>query len=117
MSLLSKEQILNSHDRQSEIVEVPEWGGQVKVCTMSGTARDRFEASIADKSGGVDMQNIRAKLAAATIVDDNGNLMFSDDDVKALGNKSCAALDRVFAASQRVNAITNTDVEKLAKNS
>jgi hypothetical protein len=116
MALLTKEQILKQDDLRSEIVEVPEWGGEVKVCTMSGFARDRFEASITGKSGIMDMKNVRAKLAAATIVDENGKLLFDEADIVKLGDKSCAALDRVFAAAQRLNLITNADVEQLAKN-
>ena len=37
MALLSKEQILKSDDLKSEIVAVPEWGGDVKVRVMTGT--------------------------------------------------------------------------------
>jgi len=114
--LLTKEQILKQDDRKSEIVNVPEWGGEVRVCTMSGFARDRFEAGITGKNGGSNMANIRAKLAAATIVDEAGNLLFDEADIVKLGNKSCAALDRVFAASQRLNLISNSDVDELAKN-
>lgn len=116
MTLLTKEQILQQDDLKSEIVNVPEWGGEVRVCTMSGFARDRFESSITSKTGVMDMKNVRAKLAAATIVDENGNLLFDENDITKLGNKSCAALDRVFAAAQRLNLITNADVENLAKN-
>lgn len=116
MSLLTKQQILEKSDLKSEIVDVPEWGGQVKVCTMSGFARDRFEAAVLGKNGGMNTSNIRAKLAAATIVDNDGNLLFNEEDLVKLGNKSCAALDRIFQASQRLNLITNSDVENLSKN-
>ena len=116
MTLLTKDQILKQDDLKSEIVAVPEWGGDVRVCTMSGFARDRFEAGITGKNGGMNMQNIRAKLAAATITDEEGKLLFDEGDIIKLGNKSCAALDRVFAAAQRLNLITNDDVEVLAKN-
>lgn len=118
MALLTKEQILNADDLKSEVIDVPEWAvdGQVRVCTMSGFSRDRFEAGITGKNGGMNMSNIRAKLAAATIVDESGKLLFDEDDVVKLGHKSCAALDRVFAAAQRLNMISNADVEVLAKN-
>jgi hypothetical protein len=116
MALLTKEQILQLDDLKSEIVSVPEWGGDVRVGTMSGFARDRFEAGITGKNGGMNMQNIRAKLAASTIVDEDGKLLFDEADIVKLGNKSCAALDRVFAAAQRLNLISTHDVEVLAKN-
>jgi len=116
MILLTKDQILTQDDLKSEIVSVPEWGGDVRVCTMSGFSRDRFEADIIGKNGGVNTSNIRAKLAAATITDENGKLLFDEADIAKLGHKSCAALDRVFAAAQRLNMITSKDVEGLAKN-
>lgn len=116
MSLLTKDEILRQEDLKSEIIPVPEWGGNIRVCTMSGFARDKFEAGITGKNGGANMTNIRAKLAAATIVDENGKLLFDENDIVKLGNKSCAALDRVFAAAQRLNLLTNSDVDELAKN-
>jgi hypothetical protein len=115
---LTKEQILNFNDSKFEVVDVPEWGegAQVRVGVMSGFARDQFEASVIGKNGGMNMQNIRAKLAAATLVDDSGKLMFSEADINKLGQKSGAALDRIFAVAQKLNRITDQEVEQLAKN-
>lgn len=115
--LLNKADILKHCDLPHEVVDVPEWGGQVKVKAMSGFARDKFESQIMGKNGGINTTNIRAKLAAATIVDDKDKLMFDEDDIVKLGNLSCAALDRVFEAAQRLNHLSNKDVEDLAKNS
>jgi len=116
MTLLSKAQILQANDNKTEQIEVPEWGGEVIVAVMSGHARDRLEASIVGKNGGSNLQNIRAKYVAASLVDENGDLLFSESDIAALGKKSAAALDRVFAVAQRLNHITDDDVEALAKN-
>lgn len=114
--LLTKEQILSAEDAKTITVDVPEWGGEIMIATMSGFARDQFEASLLGKNGGTNTANIRAKLAAATIVDDKGALLFTDKDIMALGKKSSAALDRVFEASQKLNRISDGDVEDLAKN-
>ncbi|MCP3852696.1 MAG: hypothetical protein GY694_21085, partial [Gammaproteobacteria bacterium] len=92
------------------------WGGDVKIAAMSGFARDRFEGSLLGSNGGTNMQNIRAKLVAASVVDDGGELMFSDADILKLGKKSSIALDRVFSAAQDLNKITDSDVDELAKN-
>lgn len=115
--LLSKSEILGREDLKTEIVEVPEWGGSVKVSTMSGFARDRFESAIAQGDGKINTKNIRAKLAIATIVGEDGQPLFDEKDIEALGKKSCAALDRVFAVAQRLNLISDKEVEALAKNS
>lgn len=116
MAILTKDQILSANDSKTETVSVPEWGGDVLVSVMSGHARDRLESSIVGKNGGTNLTNIRAKYVAASLVDEQGNLLFTENDVTALGKKSAAALDRVFSASQRLNHITDDDVEALAKN-
>lgn len=108
--MLTREQILTADDRPSEIVQVPEWGGEVKVTTMSGTQRDAFERSLND-NGKVDTSNARAKFAAAVLVDEPGNALFSADDISALGAKSAAALDRVMAAAQRLNKLSTEELE------
>ncbi len=78
--------------------------------TGANTAPD-----IAKTGGGINLHNIRAKLAIATIVDEDNKPVFDEADIEKLGNKSCAALDRVFAAAQRLNLISDTEVEILAK--
>jgi len=114
--MLSKKDILDADDQKTTTVNVPEWGGDVKIAMMSGFARDRFETSLLGANGGTNMQNIRAKLVAASVVDEKGDLMFSDSDINKLGKKSSVALDRVFSASQDLNKITDSEVDELAKN-
>lgn len=41
--------------------------------------------------------------------------MFSDHEAEVLGEKSAAALDLLFTVAQRLNALTNADVEELGK--
>ena len=62
------------------------------------------------------MHNVRAKLLVACLVDADGNLIFDDTDIERLGLKSSAALDRVFAVAQKHNAVSDDDIEELAKN-
>jgi hypothetical protein len=116
--LLSKEDILGADDIVVEKVEVSEWGGHIFVKGMTGTQRDAFEASINQqrgKSRSMNMQNIRARLAAQTICDDAGVRVFNNKEVKALGEKSAAALDRVFSVAMRLSGITDEDVEELTE--
>jgi hypothetical protein len=120
MALLTKDQILKADDLKKETVKVPEWGGDVIVQTMTGAARDDYENSIVDLDAHGkakhNLSNIRAKLLAATLVDEKGSIMFKAKDIVALGNKSSAALDRVFGVAQRLNAVSDEDLEELAKN-
>ena len=117
MALLSKEAILSASDVTTETVPVPEWGGEVLVKVMTGTERDEWEAAIVESDGKVSRKNIRAKLVAQCIVDEQGNRLFTQDDVAALGKKSGSSLDRVYSVAARLNKLTGKDVDELAKNS
>lgn len=115
---LSRDDILKADDIQIEEVEVPEWGGSVFVKGMTGTERDVFEQSIVETRGKntrVNMQNVRAKLVSLSACDDKGELLFTPKDVKALGGKSAAALQRVFEVASRLSGISDQDVEELAE--
>jgi len=114
--MLDKKAILESKDLPSEVVDVPEWGGQVTVCSLNGTQRDNFEQSLL-KGKKVDMQNMRAKLCALCIVDEKGKRLFSDLDAMTLGKKSAKALDRVFTVAQKLNGMGADDIEDMVKNS
>jgi hypothetical protein len=120
MPLLKRDEILKASDLTFEDVDVPEWGGVVRVRALSGAERDRFEQSCVVQQGKktkMNMNNIRAKLCALTLVDEAGLRIFSDLDVEALGAKSAAALDRVFDVAQRLSGISDDDLEELEKNS
>lgn len=114
MALLTREQILARDDLKKEVVAVPEWGGDVVISAMTGTMRDDWEQSlIASKSS---LENVRARLLVATAIDEKGEPLFTKDDVLALGKKSSAALDRCVKVAQRLNRLTQTELDDLAKN-
>lgn len=118
--MLTRDQILNAQDIQTEEVSVPEWGGTVLVRALDGEERDALEASMIQgkgKNAQVNLKNLRAKLAARSMVDENGKRLFEDGDIPALAKKSAAALNRVYEAAQRLSGITPEDVDELTKNS
>lgn len=115
MTLLSREAILAYDDSQSEDVEVPEWGGAVRVVGLTGAERDRFEASVVGNGKQMQLSNLRARLIAMCVVDESGERLFGTADVGALGNKSAAALERVFSAAQRLSGLSEDDVAELTE--
>lgn len=116
MAYLSKEQILFANDSRTEDVSVPEWGGVVRIKEMTASARDAFEQSLLGKDRKPSLSDARAKLAASCICDENGDLLFSQADVVSLGRKSAKALDRVVSAIQRINAMSDEELEESVKN-
>ncbi len=123
MSYLNKEQILGADDIVFEDVAVPEWGGVVRVKTLTGLERDSLEQSMLEgrsdrgKSQQVNMANFRAKLCGRTIVDEKGKRIFSDLDIVDLGKKSGQALQRVFNVASRLSGFSDADIEEITKNS
>jgi len=114
-----RDAILERDDLVKEPVDVPEWGTTVWVRTMTGKERDRYESDLLsnkDKPLEDRLDNVRAKLAVLTVVDADGERVFDDADVVALGNKSASALSRVVTVAQRLNALSDADVEDLAGN-
>ena len=117
MGVLTRDQILGADDLPKEEVPVPEWGGSVFVRTMPGKERDAWESQLLKgdpRDRQLNMDNVRARLASLTIVDAEGNRLFDLKDIEALGQKSAAALDRIWEVAQRLNRMSNEDVEELA---
>ena len=116
MSLLSADQILAADDRKYEVVSVPEWGGDVRLRSLSGTELDEFENSMERIVGNKvlrDVRNARAKLIAMSAVDESGQPLFTKAHVIKLGSKSSAALQRLFDAVQRLSGITEKDMQEM----
>lgn len=145
MGLISKQTILaTKKNLKFELVDVPEWGGEVIICELTGKQRDAFEASIvqmgSNGSRQMNLQNLRARLASKCIADPDDfdiveiidsatnqvikkpvlkndraiRRMFNDIEANDLGDLSASTLQRIFNASQRLSGITDTDVNELA---
>ncbi len=124
MSLRDK--ILGAEDRPFEDVPTPEWEKDgvpvVRIITMSSDDRDEWEAAAliarAREQGTNRLRGLRAELVARCAVDpETGERIFGAEDVPELGKKSAKVLDRLFAAATRLNAVTDSDMKALEKNS
>ncbi len=117
--ILGRDDILKAKDIETKEVYVPEWKGSVIVKALNGAERDAFEESLLVGKGPnkeLNMANVRAKLVAMSVVDEEGNRIFSDADVKELSKKSATALQRIFAVAQKLSGLTEADIEELSKN-
>ncbi len=117
MALLSKEAILAAQDVVTEVVEVPEWGGSVRVRGLTGAERDAFEGETIQRNGRdvkTNTRNLRARLVVLSVVDETGARLFAFHDIEALGEKSARALDRIFAVAMRLSGLRDEDVAEMA---
>lgn len=119
-NLLTRDAILGASDIKTEDVKVPEWGGVVRVKGLTAAQRDQVEAKVTSTKGkdfNLNLVGMRAHMASLAIVDENGKPVFTAGDIKALGEKSGAALDRVFEAVTRLSGMSDNDIDELTKNS
>ena len=108
--ILGHDDILKIADIKIEKVYIDEWKANVYLKGLSGNARDEWEEFILkSRSGNGSMRGIRAKLASLSLCDENGNLLFKQKELEALGEKSAAALQRIFEKSQDLSRIGNQD--------
>lgn len=144
MQLLTKDQILSARSRlKTQVVDVPEWGGSVIVCELTGSMRDAFEGAMVqgrvNGSTQLNMTNVRARLAAFSIVNPDDFIeetyapdnipdqaryllkdsktprrMFTDAEIADLGQLSAAALSRVADVAQKLSGIGQSDIQELA---
>lgn len=120
MAILGRAQILAANDIRTELVEVPEWGGEVLLRGLTGAERDAYELSLATPAGKkmvYHLKNMRARLVAMCVVDEQGRRVFEEGDVQQLGEKSGVALMRIWKKAQELSGLSDEDVEELGKNS
>ncbi|WP_213761976.1 hypothetical protein [Caballeronia sp. dw_19] len=113
--MLTREQILAADDLKSEDVDVPEWGGSVRVIVMTGAARDAFQERMSDTDKSISY--FHNNLLVATAVGEDGLPLFTGADMDALRTKSAAAVTRVATVAERLNGFGVKAVETAEKNS
>ena len=130
MAFMTREQILGTPKveyAEVDLSDIPGWG-VVRIKDLTASERDRIEQSctverLAFGKGGkrkikkdFTLEGIRAKFVAACVVDESGAPVFSEADVKALGNLNAKALDRIFTAIQDRNGLREEDLDVFVEN-
>ncbi len=114
--MLSKEQILECSDIETEIVPVPEWDGEVAVKGLTLAEKDEWTDSIVT-DGEATIEGATAKLCGLCMRDKDGARLFDDSDIPLLQAKSAAAMERVFKVAQRLSGLSQEDLKETVKNS
>ena len=127
--MLTRDQILQSEDIETEEVYVRQWGGTVLVRSMSGTERGLFEKaqSVDVPSGNRNSRRrgqtnkefvgdqLRAYLVVFCVVDEEGNHLFTEQDIPAINEKSAGAIELIVEAAMRLSGLTEEEVDKIAE--
>ena len=96
-------------------------GGSVFVKTLSAEEREEFENLFINDDGKrkpqTEITNLRAFLVSLSVVNENGERVFTTDDVEELNRKNANCIERIFNVAQRLSALREQDIKALTKNS
>lgn len=112
--------LLAAIDLPRERVDVPELGTSFLVQGMSGESRDAFEMTLlaptANKRRMVsDNTNYRAKLLVFSLVNDDGSLMFTVNDIAQIGKIRSDVLSRLADVALRLSGLRRDEEEAQKK--
>jgi len=108
---LSRGDILGAQDIKREEIEVPEWGGKVLIKSLDGFARNQWLQSFNEADGFTN-----ERLIIASVIDESGSLIFSQNDIESLKKKSARAVGRIANRISKLNGLTVDAVEDAEKN-
>lgn len=94
----------------------PELGGDIIVQGITGAQRDEFEQwmfKTRTKNRDANIQNVRARLVALCLVDDEGQRLVGS--IEDLGAIRADVLERLFDEARRLSGMTQEDVDELGK--
>ena len=109
------------NNRRRIEVELPE--GTALLRELSGTERDKMEAAVHFVNGTngerhLDPMDLRARLVALCLIDDSGERLYADDEVRQLNDAfSSSSLAKLWEAAQTLNAAQPNALEAAEKNS
>lgn len=117
---LTRDQIIQARGEHQEEVNVPEWGGTILVRELTAAQFDAVGTELVRADGTADTrkaQNLRAKLCAMTIIDQEGHQLFTTKDIEMLGAKGTGVIDRIANVVMRLSGLSEEAVEEETKNS
>ena len=120
MTLTAEElaaQILAAEDLGVLKVTVKEWGNMtLGIRVMTVGERDAYEREwIGKRESGI--ENFRTKFLARCLCHpESGERLFTDEQIASLAGKSAKVVSTLFEKAMSHNAMSEADVEELAKN-
>lgn len=107
MEFLSKDEIQKADTLPHEDVPVPEWGGKVRVVTMTAGERDSYDDTIYRMEGTVatvDRKDFRSKMLIHCLTDEKKKRLFTE--VKELSALSSKPIQRLYDVAQKLNGMS-----------
>lgn len=118
MARLNREALLKRGALPRKTVTLPVMGEEVLLQGLTGAQRDRFEGESVVQKGKhrtTNYVNMRARLVVLGVIHDDGQRVFEDADVEAVGQLPAADLDVMFDGIRALSGMSSEDVDELGK--
>lgn len=115
---LSRDDILSAAIKTDE-VDVPEWGGKVLVRELTSHEATELGFGMVTDEGGIDRSKVpdmMAKAVVLAVVDENGDRLFSEDDIELLRQKSFGPIQRIAKTIFDLSTMSKTKEGDDSKN-
>lgn len=119
MALLTAADIASVQDFKFVDVEMPTWGGTVRLRNLTADALDEFQRSLFVQKGAEFLPNPkrrRLKLVAYCMCDERGKVDYAAN-VEALALRDGTDVDTLYEAAATLNKLTQASRNEIAKNS
>jgi len=118
--MLNRDAILKAQDLRRELVDVPEWGGEVYVRSFTALEREEVEMrsmQMVDIATGQikdarQMAGLKAWIVSRTVVDSDGRRIFTDADTDGLQGKAAEVIGRLADKATELSRLSVEDAEK-----
>lgn len=118
--MLNRDAILKAQDLRRELVDVPEWGGEVYVRGFTALEKEEVEMrsmQMVDIATGQikdarQMAGLKAWIVARCVVDSDGVRIFTDADMDGLQGKNAEVISRLADVAGRLSALGVEEAEK-----
>lgn len=103
---LTREQILAARkDRKPHRFEVPEWGGDVFIRVLSGNDQMELSKDTAP-------EETPGRVLVHSLVSEEGELLFTEEDVHELMQEDWPVIMRVFSESAKLNGLSTKELDE-----
>lgn len=91
-NILTAEEVLAADDLPTETIEIPEWGGSVKVRSFTKAQQQEIRVKATKGNGEIDESRLEMLLVLHALIEPQ----FSEDQLAQLAEKSASAIDGIL---------------------
>lgn len=120
---LTRAEIDAVDDRPTGEVEVPQWGGWVRLRAMSAKQRSMVTGTMIAVDGkdvsfkADEIGNVQLMTVASCLIDEHGASLYTAGELAAIGEKSAGAIEDIYSALQELSGLGEDAVEDAEGNS